>query len=137
MTIKVDRISRVLMRRSIRILDMEYKPSEIAEELGASKEQILRLVSAGAPARKDAEGRFWINGFVFVSWLKEVAPKRIGDKATFEDDECYCFTCRSIVKFKETRRKERMVYGICPGGHKVTRFISLSSPRKEKYENQD
>jgi hypothetical protein len=106
---------------------MDYKPSELAEELGANKEQILRLVSAGAPARKDAKGRYWIHGKTFVHWLKNAAPKKPGDKTAFEDNECYCVTCRAVVSFVELRRKKRIVYGTCPKGHRVARFISLKS----------
>ena len=127
MTVRVDRLSRALMRRSIRILDMEYKPSEIAEELGASKVQILRLLSAGAPARKDAKGHYWIHGPAFVHWLEDAAPKKPGDKTAFADNEAYCLTCRAVVSFEETRRKKRIVYGICPKGHKTARFLSLKS----------
>jgi hypothetical protein len=131
MPIKVDRLSRALMRRSIRILDMEYKPSEIAAELGASKEQILRLISAGAPARKDNKDRFWIHGPAFVSWMKDVGPKKLGDKTTFALNECYCVTCRSIVTFEAQRRKRQMVYGRCPKGHKVVRFVSSKDQGKD------
>jgi hypothetical protein len=130
MTTRVDRLSRALMRRSIRILDMEYKPSEMADELGASKDQILRLISAGAPARKDTQGRYWLNGLSFVTWLKDVAPKKPGDKTLFADDECYCFTCRKVVQYQEKRRKNRMAFGICSNGHKVTRIVSVQSKRK-------
>jgi len=119
------------MRRSIRILDMEYKISEIAEELGASKEQILKLVLAGAPARKDSKGRYWIHGTTFVHWLRDAAPKKPGDKTIFPDNECYCFTCRSMVTFEALRRKHRMVFGLCPKGHKVVRFVSLKHNGKD------
>jgi hypothetical protein len=102
------------MRRSIRILDMEYKPAEIA-------------VAAGAPARKDANGRYWIHGLTFVQWLKDAGPKKPGDKSTIENDEAYCFNCRRVVHFTETRRIKRTVYGICLNGHKVIRYISLKS----------
>jgi hypothetical protein len=131
MPIKVERLSRALMRRSVRILDMEYKISEIAEELGATNEQILRLVLAGAPARKDARGRYWIHGTTFVHWLRDAGPKKPGDKIIFPENECYCVTCRAMVTFEVLRRKHRMVHGICPNGHKVVRFISLKQKGKE------
>ena len=132
MTIRVNRLSRALMRRSVRILDMEYKPSEIAEELGANNVQILRLLSAGAPARKDAKGRYWIHGTAFVHWLKDAAPKKPGDKTIFADNECYCVTCRASVLFTESRRVRHIAYGTCPKGHKVARFFSLKPQGKDK-----
>jgi hypothetical protein len=132
MTVRIEKLSRALMRRSIRLLDMEYKPSEIAEELAASKEQIVRLLTAGAPARKDAKGHYWLHGLTFVRWLEDAAPKKTGDKTTFTENECYCVTCRAVTPFTEHRRKKRMVYGMCPKGHKTVRFISLKSQGKEK-----
>ncbi len=130
MSVGVTKLSRALMRRSIRILDMDYKPAEIAEELGASKEQILRLISAGAPARKDSSGRLWIRGLNFVQWLNDAAPKKPGDKTVFADDECYCVTCRQVVRFTEYRRSHRVAYGNCINGHKVVRLVSLKSKGK-------
>jgi hypothetical protein len=130
MTVRVDRVSRGLMRRSIRLLDMEYKPSELAEELGTSKEKILRLVSAGAPARKDARGHYWIHGTTFVHWLEDAAPKKPGDKVIFADNECYCVSCRARVTYTESRRRNRIVTGTCPKGHKISRFLSYEAIRK-------
>jgi len=130
MTMRVENVTRSLMHRSMRILDMEYKPSEIAEELGASKEQILRLISAGAPARKDANGRYWISGIPFLAWLKDAAPKKTEDKHVFADDECYCVTCREVVHFTAYRKSHRIVFGACLKGHKVARFVSLKPKGK-------
>jgi hypothetical protein len=129
-TVRVEKVTRALMHRSLRILDMEYKPSEIAEELGTSKEKILRLISAGAPARKDSKGRYWISGIPFVCWLKDAAPKKNEDKHIFADNECYCVTCRQVVHFTEYRKTHRIAYGNCPKGHKVARFLSLKSKEK-------
>lgn len=130
MTVRVAKLSHVLMRRSIRLLDMEYKPSEIAQELTASKEQILRLVTAGAPARKDSKGHYWINGLHFASWLETAAPKNDRDKKTFEDNEAYCLTCKAVVTFTEHRRKGYVIYGTCAQNHKVARFYSKNHQRK-------
>lgn len=130
MTIRVEKLSRGLMRRSMRLLDMEYKPSEIADELGASKDQILRLVSAGAPARKDSKGHYWIHGETFVKWMTDAAPKDSKAKNTFADNECYCVVCRSMVIYTEHRRKGHIVYGKCPQGHNVARFISQKPTSK-------
>jgi hypothetical protein len=132
MSVGIPRLSRALMRKSLRLLDMEYRPSEAGEELGASKEQIMRLIYAGAPARKDSAGRYWIHGPKFVKWLEEIAPKRAGDKTIFSEDEAYCVICRKMVHFTETRRIKRLVYGKCPEGHKTTRFVSARSQGKAR-----
>lgn len=127
MAVTVQKLSRAMMRRSMRILDMQYKLSEIAKELGADKEQILQLVFAGAPARKDARGHYWIHGTTFVQWLYDAAPKNGRDKNTFAENECWCIACRSMIIYVESRRRGCVSYGKCPAGHSVTRFISEKS----------
>lgn len=127
MTVRVEKLSRALIRRSMRLLDMEYKPSEIADELGASKDQIIRLVSAGAPARKDSKGRYWIHGDSFVEWLNKAAPKNERAKVTFADNETWCVKCKETVTYTETRRRGHISYGKCPQGHNVARFKSTKT----------
>lgn len=135
MAIKVGKLSRAMMRRSMRILDMEYKPSEMAQELGTDQKQILQLIFAGAPARKDSKGHYWIHGTTFVQWLQDAAPKNSRDRDIFADNECWCISCRSVVIYTEYKRREMVSYGKCPKGHSVARFISprsleLSTKRK-------
>jgi hypothetical protein len=128
--VHVDRLTRAMMRRSIRLLDMEYKPSEIAQELGATKAQVMRLITAGAPARKDANGHFWIHGESLADWLERAAPKNIKAPTIFKDDECYCVGCHQVMPFTETKRRRNLVTGTCSRGHKVSRFISINKKRK-------
>lgn len=128
----VTKLSRAFMRRTIRLLDMEYKPSEIAEELGGSKEQILRLIEAGAPARKDAKGHYWVHGLTFVQFLEDAAPKKPGDKTAFALNECYCVACHQVTHYTEYRRSKKTIFGTCPNGHKIARFYSLKSQGKDK-----
>jgi len=130
MTVRVASLSRAMMRRSMRLLDMEYKPSEVADELGATKEQVVRLISAGAPARKDAKGHYWIHGETFVKWLEDAAPKNRQAKTTFEENESWCMTCRAKVAYIESRRRGNVSYGKCPNGHKVARFMSKKTTGK-------
>lgn len=136
MAVRLGKLSRALMRRSIRLLDMEYKPSEIAEELDASKEQIRKLIHAGAPARMDAKGNYWIHGERFAEWLKNAAPKNDKAKKVFEDNEAYCFACKAVTTFTEYRRKNRVVFGTCLHGHKVARFISSKPATPAKPEKK-
>lgn len=125
MAVRVETLSRAMMRRSIRLLDMEYKPSEVAEELGATKEQVLRLISAGAPARVDGSGRYWVHGDTFVKWLQDAAPKNAKAKHDISEKECWCVKCKKVVTYKETKRKGNVIFGRCPDGHKVARFFSM------------
>jgi hypothetical protein len=140
MTVKLGKSSRALMRRSLRLLDMEYKPSEIAAELSTDNRHILRLVEAGAPARKDEKGRFWIHGRNFALWLENVAPKNDKElKARHEvkDNEAYCVVCRKFVIYKEHLQRGRISYGTCPEGHKTARFFSKKSNIKGKVKNHE
>lgn len=132
MTVRVEKLSRAMIRRSMRLLDMEYKPSEVADELAATKEQILRLISAGAPARRDAKGHYWIHGETFVKWLTDAAPKNGKAKSTFADNECYCVVCRETTTYIEHRRAGRISYGKCPRGHNVARFLSQKTTGKAR-----
>jgi hypothetical protein len=129
--IRIEKLSRAMMRRSMRLMDMEYKPSEIAEELSVTKVQVIRMLTAGAPARKDAEGRFWVHGLKFAEWLENAAPRKPKDKTIFADNECYCLQCRKVVPFTENRRRNHIVFGTCSHGHKVTRFISTKKGKKK------
>jgi hypothetical protein len=135
MTVKLGKSSRALMRRSLRLLDMEYKPSEIASELSTDNRHILRLVEAGAPARKDDNGRYWIHGRNFALWLENVSPKNdkeLKARPVVKDNEAYCVVCRSLVIYKEHRLKGRVSYGTCPLGHKTARFISKAYQKGRK-----
>jgi len=126
-TVKLTKTSRALMRRSLRLLDMEYKPAEIAEELSTNPQHILRLVAVGAPARKDAKGRYWIHGVSFARWMTEATPKNDRDlkaRPTMAENECYCVTCHAITTYTAHRKKGHVIYGKCPKGHNITRFMS-------------
>lgn len=132
MSVKLSKASRALMRRSLRLLDMDYKPSEIAEELDTDTGHILRIVKAGAPARKDSKGRYWVHGESFAAWLKNAAPKNDKDlkkRSEVKDNEAYCLTCRMIIPFTEYRRNKSVLFGNCPKGHKVARFISSKNKK--------
>ena len=125
------KIGHAFMRRTYRILDMEYKPSELAEEFGGSKDQVLRLIQAGAPARKDGQGHYWIHGPAFVQFLINSIPYRRWDKKPMAQNECFCVACHQVVHFTEVRRVRNMIYGNCPKGHKTVRFYSLKPQGKD------
>ncbi len=87
-------LSRAFIRHSIRLLDMEYKPDELAEELGAANDLIIRMIAAGAPAWKDAKGHYWIHGLSFAKWLNDAAPKKDGDNQVFPENKAISTPCR-------------------------------------------
>ena len=63
------RISRPQVIRLGRLLNMYYKPSEIAEEIGISPDTVYRTyIPAGCPHEVDESGRIWIIGTTFRDW---------------------------------------------------------------------
>jgi hypothetical protein len=106
-----------------RLLDMLYKPNELAEEVGFNTNQIYMVyVPAGCPHVRDAKKHIWINGKAFREWVEEVYKKRI-----LESDEMFCLTCKRQVKMIKPDRKEKdgLVYYVskCPNCGRVSSKI--------------
>lgn len=76
------------------LLDMEYKPSELAEEIGVRTNLVYSVyISQGCPHRKDEWRHFVINGKMFREWyLHEYR------KTKLKEDESFCRTCQKAVK---------------------------------------
>lgn len=112
-------ISRTLARRSMRLLDMEYKPSEIAQELNCRQEWVMLAIRNSAPCRKDESGRYWIHGEKFADWLRETKQK---ERRKLKPNECYCLGCKKFTTYKAIEKAGTHVIGECPEGHKVSIF---------------
>lgn len=132
------RISRGIVIKLDRLLDMMYKPSEIAGELGVSTETVVRsYVPAGAPVTADPQGQNWINGKKFAAWAREcLATNRRGKrKAVLSNNQGYCLRCNLVVDMTDPRRRPHsrkqgiiQVSGKCPNcSGKVNRFIRESA----------
>jgi hypothetical protein len=94
---------RVLKRVSIirlgRILNMMYRPSELAEELCISTETIYRsYLPAGMPYTRDEKGDIWINGKQFVSWAQETIVKNKANRKPLPDNTAWCMRCNRPVE---------------------------------------
>ena len=49
------------------LLNMMYKPSELAEEIGFNQNQVYMVyIPAGCPHERDEKGHIWINGKLFA-----------------------------------------------------------------------
>lgn len=129
---KTPRISRAMMRRSLRLLDMEYKVSEIAQELKITEKTIYQSwLIAGMPCRRDSTGHLWLHGPAVAKWISLNAPitkYTKDDRHVMEDDEAYCMSCRQPVKMERVTRREKWrgavrvhAVGVC--GHKVIRMM--------------
>lgn len=87
--------------RLSRILNMMYRPSEIAEEIEVTADTIYRsYLPAGLPHIRDGQGNVWIHGPAFVSWAKETICKRKSQRSGLPADHAWCMKCNRPVLMK-------------------------------------
>jgi hypothetical protein len=59
-----------------KLLNMLYKPSELAEEIGFTNRQFYRVyIPLGCPHIRDQRKHIWINGCEFADWYEATFPK--------------------------------------------------------------
>ncbi len=103
-----------------RLLDMLYKPAEIAEEIGVTPETIYRsYLPAGLPYTRDEQGNIWIHGPAFVGWAHEMIARRKNERVPLADDQAWCLKCRGPVplinpKVKKSNRYLELLQSRCP-----------------------
>ncbi len=103
-----------------RLLNMMYKPSEIAEEIGVSQDTVYRsYLPAGLPHERDADGNVWIHGPAFVSWAKQTIAQRKSKRAGLPDGHAWCMKCnRPVVlinpKVRTVNRYLEILRAPCP-----------------------
>lgn len=103
-----------------RLLNMMYKPSEIAEEIGVAQDTIYRsYLPAGLPHIRDAHGGVWIHGPAFIAWAKETVSKRKSQRTGLPDDHAWCMKCNQPVlmkfpKIKIINRYLELLQAPCP-----------------------
>jgi hypothetical protein len=96
------------------LLNMEYTPRELGEEIGMNHSQVYRVyLSLGCPMRRDKKGHIWINGQGFRKWY-EVHYQKV----EMGIDEAFCLSCKRAVQIvdPEVRRKNGLefVMSACP-----------------------
>lgn len=111
-----------------RLLNMLYKPAEIAEEIGVATDTVYRsYLPAGCPYTRDGEGNIWIHGPTFVAWARETISKKKSERAGLPDDHAWCMKCNQAVqlinpKTKRVNRYLELQQAHCPYcGGKVNR----------------
>lgn len=89
-----------------RLLNMLYKPSEIAEELGVNVDTVYRsYLPAGLPHTRDRDGNIWIHGPAFVSWARETISQKKSKRHGLPDDHAWCMKCDRAVELIQPRAK--------------------------------
>lgn len=130
----VPKMSRGIILKLDRLLNMLYRPKEIASEIGVSVETVYRCyLPAGAPVTIDGQGVKWINGKKFAAWARDcLATNRRGKLArTLAETQGFCMRCNQVVEMIDSRRRPHsqkqgvvQVSGRCSlCGTKVNRFV--------------
>lgn len=115
------RLARAQIIRLSRLLNMKYKPSEIASLLEVSVDTVRRsYLAAGCPHERDSSGRVWIVGTSFKLWAENVLNKRKRKSLNpMAKDEAWCFRCNKRVKINKPKkitvnRYLEILQSICP-----------------------
>ncbi len=97
--------------RLVKLLDMMYSPSELADEIGFTKRQVYRVyILLGCPHIQDENRHLWINGKSFREWVKIIYKKQ-----ELKTNEAFCLTCKKAVPMvnKTRKQKNRLFYYQC------------------------
>lgn len=121
--------NRLHIIRLSRLLNMLYKPPELARELEVSTDSVYRsYLPSGAPYVMQTNGEIFIHGLSFASWVKAVYKKR--KFYPMQENEAWCCTCNKPVELIRPRQKKSGRYVIllqskCPVCHtKINRATS-------------
>lgn len=106
------------LNRARHLLDMRYRPSELAAELQVCEETVYRsYLAEGCPHERDALGHIWINGAAFYRWARARGGRK---RVKLAEGQAYCFHCQKPVNMVEvntakiTSRYLEVVTGKCP-----------------------
>ena len=111
-----------------RLLNMMYRPSELASELDCKTRRVRTLIDAGCPHVRDDTGHLWINGHEFRCWAETYNK---GNRQPLGEGEAYCLRCDCARMMKgpfttrTTRRGAELLSGVCSVcGTRVNRIQS-------------
>lgn len=113
------RIPREVLIKLSRLLNMRYKPSEIAEEIGVDVSTIYRAyIPAGCPIERDSKGRIWIIGTAFREWSVQYHTERKeNSKPTpLEPGFAWCLKCRGPAKMLNIKPRKQTRYHVMYSG---------------------
>lgn len=126
-------LTKAKVHRLQHLLDMQYKPAEIAAELGIDADTIYRsFLPAGAPYGKDEAGNIWIRGPEFLAWARDYLTTRERQpKPAMQPNQAFCLKCHGVVEIQDIQRGKANGRGVlnltgkCPAcGGRINRMIS-------------
>lgn len=86
-----------------RILNMMYKPPELAEEIGVTPDTIYRsYIPAGLPFIREYHS-VWIHGPSFVQWARDIVSTQRKAHPGLPDGYAYCLKCNQAVEMINPR----------------------------------
>lgn len=123
------KMRREIIIRLSRLLNMRYKPSELAQEIGVNVDTVYRTyMHAGCPFERDKRNQIWIIGTEFAEWARAItAQSKRKPGQTLPEGQAWCLRCRGAVdilnpKVKSINRYLDLVQGTCAAcGAKVNR----------------
>jgi hypothetical protein len=113
-------LKHVQIIRLGRLLDMLYRPAEIAEEIGVTSDTVYRsYLPAGCPYTRDRSGDFWIHGPAFVAWARATITQKRTRRQGLPDGMAWCLKCNQPVELVEPsvrplNRYLELLTGRCP-----------------------
>ncbi len=100
------------------LLDMLYKPAELARELFVEKPAVYEWTRNGMPHKKDDKGRLWVHGIKAGEWVLFQSTKRQKEKIAIPQGMIFCMKCQKPTKYKNAKHEyltsgRIMVKAIC------------------------
>lgn len=87
-----------------RLLDMLYKPAELADEIDVNPDTIYRsYLPAGLPHVRDAGDNIWIHGLAFAAWARDILSRRKAERQGMPDGYGWCMVCRRAVPMQRPK----------------------------------
>lgn len=117
-----------------RLMNMRYRPAELAEELGVNVDTVYRSwIPAGAPCVRDNTRSYWIVGTEFAQWAQQEYERNQANKTGLAENEAWCMHCcrpAQIIdlSIRRINRHLAMKQGLCAFcGGKVNKAISVKA----------
>lgn len=107
-------LSHYVIVKSPGLLPMNYKVSELAEELKINSRTLRDWLEYGAPHTRDQDNHIWINGVEFSEWVVKVKKKKTALKMS--ENQGRCFKCRKIVEIVNPKLSDVTGVVVCISG---------------------